>query len=869
MTAYEKTRRMVLASVLGILCATGAAFAQQVSWANPGPLGAGQRATLDLVFDNTQPKGAVHLPAIDGLSVVGTPSESTRMSIVNGQRSDSVTLSYPVRADREGHIVLPAFEVNTTDGPYSVAAISVDVGAAMLPGRGRQGGTLVSDAVSARMLPSTQQPYAGQVFDVDVVVSLRNGQRGEVVGTPEWTSPDIESEVWSKGHPTSTADGSAVRFRTHAVASKPGTITLAPAQQDVRVAGGRSDKWDDFFSMPDFAMPKFSIPNFSMPDLSDFFSHRGMSEVTVGTDPVELQVRPLPQPAPAGFTGAVGDFTLESKLVPEQPQAGEPVTWTLTLKGTGNWGEVQLPARAIPSDMRTLQPKQQRHFNEGDRFTGSVSEDLVLIPNRQGRLQLEPVRFVYFNPQTQQYETAIARPPTLAVAPSAAPLQQTSSAPQQAVSRAPAAAAPVAAMLPHGPLSGTGNAWLPHGNRWVFAVSSLPFGVLAGYWLVLAMRRARQTDPRRPQREAFVQMRAAIARARQAADAEQRRAAILGWQHAAAVVLGLGVAAPTAAHLRAARAGETGSDGIDRWFELWAESDRTLYGRAATLNESWYEEASALCSRIRLPRLNPLRVFLPHNLLPATATAAALVLLAVTAHADAVDAYRQGDFTAAQHQFATQVAAAPSDWVARYNLGLAAAQLGDNGKALGETAAAFALHPRNRDVRWNLQALAARLPGLDATIARVAFASGAAAFARCASPATWQAVLVLACITLCIGAAFMLRQRYRGHASTNGFRCASALLACGAIGALMAVLALRQYGPLANPGAAVVAQATTLRSVPTEAQSAQQEKPLAAGTLVVTQKNFLGWTHVVRGGGEAGWLRRTDLVPLYGGAVPS
>jgi len=58
-----------------------------------------------------------------------------------------------------------------------------------------------------------------------------------------------------------------------------------------------------------------------------------------------------------------------------------------------------------------------------------------------------------------------------------------------------------------------------------------------------------------------------------------------------------------------------------------------------------------------------------------------------------------------------------------------------------------------------------------------------------------------------------------------------------------------------------------LRSVPTEAEPAAQQKPLPAGTLVVVEGDFLGWTKVELDGGETGWLRRGDLVPLYG--VPS
>ena len=75
------------------------------------------------------------------------------------------------------------------------------------------------------------------------------------------------------------------------------------------------------------------------------------------------------------------------------------------------------------------------------------------------------------------------------------------------------------------------------------------------------------------------------------------------------------------------------------------------------------------------------------------------------------------------------------------------------------------------------------------------------------------------------------------------------------------------YGPLADPAAALVAANPILRSVPTDAEPPQQQKPLPAGTLVVVERDFLGWTKVYLRSGESGWLRRGDLVPLY--AAPS
>ena len=872
MTAMKAIQRTLLASVLMVQCVTGSAFAQEVSWTDPGPLGAGQHATLDLVFEDTQPYGAVRLPAIDGLTVLGSASQGSRVSIVNGQRSASVTLSYHVRAEREGHIDVPPFVVNTSDGQHPVPGLRLEVGPAMLAGKGQQRGTPVSDAVTARMLPSTKQPYAGQVFNVDVVVAVHDGQRGEVVGAPEWERPGVEVESWSKGQPVSSAGSSAVRFRTRVVAPKVGTVTLPAAQQEVRIENSRwrSRDADDFFSMP-----QFSKRGFSMSDLSDFFSQSSMSDVTAATEPVELQVQPLPQPVPAGFSGAVGDFALESKIVPQEPQTGEPVTWTLRLKGTGNWSDVHLPARAIPGGMRVLQPQQHRDFTENDLFTGSISEDLVLIPNRAGELHLDPVRFMYFNPRTQQYETASAQPPVLAVAPSALPMQQGSNIPRAAAASAPVAApAPLAAAassgaaLPHDPLSGTGTAWVPVNGRRLTTLCALPFFVLAAYWLMLAARRARQTDPRRFQREALARLGGAISYARRASDPEQRRRAVLAWQRAVATVLGLPVAAPTAAHVRSVRVESPLADTIDQWLELWAESERVLYSRDATIAEWWYERAITLRSRIRLPRLNPLRAFLPRNLLPLTAAAGVVLVCAAAAYADALDEYRQGNFTVARQQFATRAAANPSDWTARYNLGLAAAQLGENGRALGETAAAFALHPQSAAVRWNLRVFAARRPGLDATLAHVAFAPGVAAVARAVSPARWQTVLIAGCILLCAGGALTLRHRYQGCGRTSWQaprrHAAHALAIGGAAGVLVALLALQQYGPLANQNAAVVAREAVLRSVPTEAATAQQQASLAIGSVVLMQKDFLGWVRIVRPTGETGWLRGGDVVPLYG-----
>jgi hypothetical protein len=133
------------------------------------------------------------------------------------------------------------------------------------------------------------------------------------------------------------------------------------------------------------------------------------------------------------------------------------------------------------------------------------------------------------------------------------------------------------------------------------------------------------------------------------------------------------------------------------------------------------------------------------------------------------------------------------------------------------------------------------------------------------SPATWQALLIVGAFVGCGGAALVLRRRY-GNAPGRS-RLAMALLVAGIALGGTAAAGLHAYGPLADPRAALVAGQPLLRSVPTDAEAAQQQKPLAPGTLVLVERDFLGWLKVDLRGGESGWLRQGDVVPLY--AAPS
>lgn len=135
------------------------------------------------------------------------------------------------------------------------------------------------------------------------------------------------------------------------------------------------------------------IPGFSIP-VSDLLH----------TPPVIYQVRPLPEPVPEDFSGAVGHFVMEAALANHQVPVGQGALLNLSLRGTGDPGRYTLPELPAQDGLDVLEPNtiDQESYENGEKWIHVQSVQYLLHAQKPGDYQIKP-GFSFFHPDSNAY----------------------------------------------------------------------------------------------------------------------------------------------------------------------------------------------------------------------------------------------------------------------------------------------------------------------------------------------------------------------------------------------------------------------------------------------------------------------------------
>lgn len=370
-------------------------------------------------------------PSLAAFEILSGPSTSTFSSyqIVNGRTSHSETTSYTyiLSAKKAGNITIGAASIRVNgrtlhSKPISLHAHAGGSATGNSTSRNHNQGGDVDDIGGERLQQAGSAVTSRDLF-IDVTPSRTKVREQEAVlltyrihsrvgvglaNTQLTTKPDfkglISQEIPLPGNQIQTTieHRNGTTYRT-------GTILqyVVFPQQSGRIV------------IPSITFDCTVVQQDNSMDFADaFFNGGGSIGVQVKrTVPVTtLQVEALPQPKPANFSGAVGKFSIQGKVLNADIKTNDVATYRINLNGLGNLKLITPPKVAFPTDFDTYDAKTNDNTRVTENgLTGQLTFDYTFVPRNVGKYTIPAINFVYFDTESGDYKTISTQPITLDV----------------------------------------------------------------------------------------------------------------------------------------------------------------------------------------------------------------------------------------------------------------------------------------------------------------------------------------------------------------------------------------------------------------------------------------------------------------------
>ncbi len=135
--------------------------------------------------------------------------------------------------------------------------------------------------------------------------------------------------------------------------------------------------------------------------------------IILKTNPLTILIKPLPEPAPANFSGAIGNFTLKVILEPLKLKTKESATLKIILEGDGNFQNINDFSFTIDDSFETYSTNST--IEKKDNYNSIKTWETILVPSKPGKFNLKLNNFHYFDLKQESFNTIFGKISTLNV----------------------------------------------------------------------------------------------------------------------------------------------------------------------------------------------------------------------------------------------------------------------------------------------------------------------------------------------------------------------------------------------------------------------------------------------------------------------
>ena len=349
--------------------------------------------------DNFQPPNF----EASGFRVVGGPSQSVSQSWINGRSTFNKSYIYILLPTQKGALTIKQASIEINGQVYKTSPLKINVtNAVEIPKDPNEMPAISADDNLYLVADiSKTNPYLNE--PITVVYKLYFSYNIGITNWRELNKPKY-NDFWSQNidiKQLKAEDGmfKGERYRyvvlrkTVLYPTKSGKLEIEPLSLDIdcQVPTNRRNFWGQALMTED------------------------SKRVSAGSK--IISVKALPEKGkPDDFTGAVGRFDFRVKPSKTLLKNGESFDLDLSVVGTGNLKLFTLPKPVLPSALEMYDPVHDEKVSTPlTGMTGKIADKYTIIPQYKGNYQIKPLRFSYFDLNTNSYKTIASQPITITV----------------------------------------------------------------------------------------------------------------------------------------------------------------------------------------------------------------------------------------------------------------------------------------------------------------------------------------------------------------------------------------------------------------------------------------------------------------------
>ncbi|MBQ8154443.1 MAG: BatD family protein [Prevotella sp.] len=399
---------------------TVVAMAQQITGRAPSQVAVGEQFRLSYTVNTDDVSGfrAGNIP--DAFEVLMGPSTSTQSSfqMVNGHTSSStsVTYTYILSATKNGSFTIPAAHATVNGKALHSNELRIKVSGTAQ--QGSNGGTQRPQGGGQARAAGSHISGSDLFIKVSANKSHVHEQEPILLTYKVYTLVDLTS-----------LSGKMPDLKSFYTREVPLPQEKSFKLETLNGRPYRTVTWQQYVMFPQ-TTGKLEIPsityegmvvlqNRNVDPFEAFFNGgSGYMEVKkeIKAPGLTITVDPLPA-RPTNFSGGVGTFTLTANIDKKEVKANDPITFRVTVSGTGNLKLIKQPVVNLPKDFDQYDAK----ITDNTKLTtngieGSMVYDILVVPRHQGKYEVPPVEFTYYDTSSNSYKTLRSQPFTLDVA---------------------------------------------------------------------------------------------------------------------------------------------------------------------------------------------------------------------------------------------------------------------------------------------------------------------------------------------------------------------------------------------------------------------------------------------------------------------